>query len=267
MIESFSWKRGKTPASSPVVLSVIVAAYPLTVLFVQWLLKARKAPVPIGSIPAVHNLVLCLGSLVMFLGTLQAAYVDSQENQWLWASEGKYTWLVCFPPGTKSIGRIFFWSYVYYLSKFYELLDTFILVLKKKPLSLLHVYHHAVVVVMCYLWLEYQQSLQVIALLTNTGIHVIMYFYYFMHSLGVPPPWKIFVTNSQILQFVFSFIASLPFLYLHFSRPQGCAGMWAWVFNVVFNLTLLYLFIDFHRRNYGKRKGSESRSRRRVKAE
>ena len=45
-----------------------------------------------------------------------------------------------------------------------------------KPLSLLHVFHHSIVVVMAYLWLEAAQSLQQIALLTNTGIHVMMYY-------------------------------------------------------------------------------------------
>lgn len=47
--------------------------------------------------------------------------------------------------------------------------------LQAKPLSFLHVFHHAMVVVMAYLWLEAGQSLQQIALLTNTGVHVVMY--------------------------------------------------------------------------------------------
>jgi hypothetical protein len=38
------------------------------------------------------------------------------------------------------------------------------------------VFHHSIVVVMAYLWLEAAQSLQQIALLTNTGIHVMMYY-------------------------------------------------------------------------------------------
>lgn len=71
-----------------------------------------------------------------------------------WWVQGQYFWLICFPPGTKPAGRVFFWSYVYYLSKFYELLDTLILVLKGKPLTFLHVYHHATVIAMCFFWLE-----------------------------------------------------------------------------------------------------------------
>jgi hypothetical protein len=71
-----------------------------------------------------------------------------------------------------------------------------------KPLTVLHVFHHSIVVVMAWLWLEAAQSLQQLALLVNTGVHVVMYYYYFLCCLGAPPKWKRLVTNIQILQFV-----------------------------------------------------------------
>jgi len=37
-----------------------------------------------------------------------------------------------------------------------------------RPLTFLHVFHHAGVLVMCFLWMRHAQSLQHIALLTNT---------------------------------------------------------------------------------------------------
>lgn len=45
---------------------------------------------------------------------------------------GDSRFLFCLPPGFKVQGALYFWSYVYYLSKFYELLDTAILVLRGK---------------------------------------------------------------------------------------------------------------------------------------
>ncbi len=60
-------------------------------------------------------------------------------------------WLVCKEPGEgASAGAPYFVTYVYYLSKYLELLDTWILVLKGKSLSLLHVFHHAVMPLMCW---------------------------------------------------------------------------------------------------------------------
>jgi hypothetical protein len=146
--------------------------------------------------------------------------------------EGDAGWMLCFPPGTAPRGKLFYWSYVYYVSKFYELLDTVLLVLKGRPLTFLHVFHHAFVLVMCFLWLQSSQSLQHIALLTNTGIHVMMYFYYFLTTLGIRPGWKVLVTNGQIVQFVFSFACSVPFVWTHVTSVRGggggCAGFEAW---------------------------------------
>ena len=154
-------------------------------------------------------------------------------------------------------------------AQYYELLDTLLRVLKAQPLTFLHVFHHAIVLVMAYgvrvcgsclacaaltprgaQWLEFAQSLQVIALLTNTGIHVMMYSYYLLSSLGQRPGrvFKLFVTNGQILQFVFSFLCTLPFLYLH--RQKGCSGFESLLFNAVFNVALLLLFSNFKRETY-----------------
>ncbi|KAK9831878.1 hypothetical protein WJX81_004455 [Elliptochloris bilobata] len=153
------------------------------------------------------------------------------------------------PAGTAIEGRLYWWSYVYYLSKYYELIDTVLLGLKAKPMSFLHVFHHSIVVIMAYLWLEAAQSLQQIALLTNTAIHTLMYWYYFMCTLKRPPAWKRLVTSSQIAQFCFSFVASVPFWILH-ARTGKCSGFMAMLFNAAFNLLLLGLFMDFHRKNY-----------------
>ncbi|CAL5227098.1 g10004 [Coccomyxa viridis] len=179
----------------------------------------------------------------MFVGT---AFESLKVSEY----KGSAMWMFCLPKGTPIKGSLFFWSYVYYMSKFYEFIDTILLVLKGKKLTFLHVFHHAWVVVMAFWWLEAAQSLQQIALLTNTAIHVLMYYYYFMCSIKRPPRWKKLVTQAQIVQFVFSFTVSVPFWIIHATQGGKCSGFQALVLNAAFNLCLLFLFVNFHRKSY-----------------
>lgn len=45
--------------------------------------------------------------------------------------------------------------YVFYLSKYYDFIDTFILAARKKPTIPLHLWHHAVMPAVCWSWLQY----------------------------------------------------------------------------------------------------------------
>lgn len=45
--------------------------------------------------------------------------------------------------------------YVFYLSKYYEFIDTFVLALRKKPTIPLHLWHHAVMPVMVWSWFAF----------------------------------------------------------------------------------------------------------------
>lgn len=47
-------------------------------------------------------------------------------------------------------GRLEFLFYINYMFKVYELLDTVLLVLKKRPLTFLHVYHHCLTFILVY---------------------------------------------------------------------------------------------------------------------
>merc|ERR1712151_706239 len=106
---------------------------------------------------AAHNLILCVGSLVMAVGTLVEVVQRSSVE------EPSVRWLFCESTTTQPSGPLWFWSYIYYLSKYYELLDTVLQLLAKgrpPPHFFLHVYHHAVVLLMAWNWLAYVQTLQ-----------------------------------------------------------------------------------------------------------
>ncbi|XP_038684944.1 putative elongation of fatty acids protein DDB_G0272012 [Tripterygium wilfordii] len=244
-ILNFTWSQGETLGSSLNFLTLTILSY-LTLTF---LLSHHHHIPSIGShilkpITAVHNLTLLIFSLIMALGCTLSIFAHTPSIHHF----------ICFPPQTPPSGPLFFWAYIFYLSKILEYIDTLLIILSEsmmRRLTFLHVYHHAMVVIMCYLWLHTSQSMFPLMLVTNASVHVIMYTYYLLCALGVRPRWKRLVTDCQILQFFSSFgIMSLIFYY-HFSGGSvGCSGMWGWCFSSVFITSLLVLFIDFYSKNY-----------------
>ncbi|XP_028788140.1 elongation of fatty acids protein 3-like [Neltuma alba] len=241
-IENFTWIPNKTLASSPQFLVFTVFCY---LSFTFFLSRLSLPPVPqviLKPITAIHSTVLLLLSFVMALGCILSTISHAPHFQWI----------ICFPPNTPPSGPVFFWAYVFYLSKILEFIDTLLIILSNsiQRLTFLHVYHHSAVVVMCYIWLQTSQSLFPLVLVTNSSVHVLMYAYYLSCALGVRPKWKKLVTDCQIVQFYSSFVVLSLMLFYHYSG-SGCSGVWGWSFNVVFYASLLFLFVDFHKKNYG----------------
>uniref|UniRef100_A0A7N0TW56 very-long-chain 3-oxoacyl-CoA synthase n=1 Tax=Kalanchoe fedtschenkoi TaxID=63787 RepID=A0A7N0TW56_KALFE len=246
-IQNFQWNPATTLGGSPMFLAAAVAGYLSTTFVFSRLLTPALPSALLRLISAAHNLVLLILSLLMSLGVTLASTSSLPASH-----------LFCFPAANppRQGGPLFFWAHVYYLSKLLEFVDTLIIILNRtsaRRLTFLHVYHHSAVVVMSYLWLATSMSLFPIALVTNAAVHVLMYGYYLLCAVGIRPGWKRVVTDCQIVQFVFGFAASFVMLFYHFCRG-GCAGIWGWVFNAVFNASLLYLFVDFHKRNYAAKR-------------
>jgi hypothetical protein len=245
-VVSFRWQPGRTVGATTSFAAAVICGYLAAVLVLRRLVLPRVAS-------AAHNAVLLALSAAMAAGCALSTA----------AAAPRWAWPFCFPPrgATEASGPVFFWAHVFYLSKVYELGDTLLILLARRPLTLLHVYHHAVVVAMCYLWLATRQSLMPIALVTNAGVHVVMYSYYLSCSVGLrwPNRWKRAVTELQIVQFLFSFAASVVMLWLHFTAG-GCEGMAGWVFNAVFNASLLALFLNFHGAAYKAAKANKGKA-------
>ncbi|GFQ04680.1 elongation of fatty acids protein 3-like [Phtheirospermum japonicum] len=251
IISQYEWEPSQTPGASPLFIVATVAAYlALTLSLHKFSLLPAVPSVALRPVTAAHSLVLCLLSLVMAAGeTLSAIHQTPPHHR---------NWPICFPAGeTPPRGPTFFWAHVFYFSKILEFGDTLLILLsgsRSRRLSFLHVYHHAAVVVMCYMWLAAAQTLFPVGLVTNAAVHVVMYAYYLAAALGFRPWWKRLVTDFQIVQFVFSFVISGWMLYYHFNSGSGCEGIWGWCFNAVFNASLLALFVNFHINNYAGKK-------------
>jgi len=264
---SFSWSHA--PLSSREVPIQAGMAYLMTVFSLQQVVALFGGPPKKGSVwylsicraQAYHNMFLCLASLFMFICCVNFAWERLNREGW--------RWLFCeAEDATPAEGSLYFVAYVYYISKFYELFDTFLQILKSGYVNSpwLHLYHHALVMLMAWLWLEYRQSLMFIGLAFNTFVHIPMYYYYYrtsssaglaFHKDGTPvetnrlskPTWGSYVTRLQIFQFSTSGICLVVSL-VGFVLPGGkCSGMGSLAFNFVFNTTLLAQFVTLFKKN------------------
>lgn len=198
----------------------------------------------------VHNSILIVGSATMLWGVA----VESIRRI---RKEGGLFLLCEVESEGPASGSLYYWSYIYYLSKYYELLDTWLQLARGKPPPhfMLHVYHHAMVLLMAWAWCQYKQSLQFIGLAFNTAVHVVMYTYYLQRIVtGKVPGWKAIVTMFQIVQFGFSMFCTLVTIYLAYWENVECSGMGAMLGNVVFNITLLHSFVGVYVQGRKRRK-------------
>ena len=234
------------------------ALYVCVVLALSWYMREVRDGKGIDGVgmrfvQASHNLVLSLGSLVMLAGTVIEIVRRAASESGAPGLFGGATFLFCERVGAKAVGPLYYWSYIYYLSKYYELFDTVLQLLKGRapPHFFLHVYHHAVVLFMAWGWCEYCQTLQWGGLLFNTAVHVVMYYYYFRVVLKLNTPWKRYVTKFQIVQFGFSLLCFVVTAGMIATGSQ-CEGTRALAFNLVFNVTLLFQFVGVLDKGSGK---------------
>ncbi|CAI2166284.1 17373_t:CDS:2 [Funneliformis geosporum] len=151
----FQWKVGITPFSNWQFVVGVWATYFVTIIGLKAIMSSTT-PFSMRYVTAAHNLMLCLLSAIMF------GYAERGIGE-----------CFCTSDSSSTKGRLFYVTYVYYLSKFDELLDTVILVLKKKPIIFLHWYHHAIVILMVWSWLEdanmYARHVQTSQVLVTVG--------------------------------------------------------------------------------------------------
>ncbi|XP_015185234.1 PREDICTED: elongation of very long chain fatty acids protein 4-like [Polistes dominula] len=141
----------------------------------------------------------------------------------------------------------------YFLIKLLDLLDTIFFVLRKKQnqITILHVYHHAGMVLLVWISLKFVQGGQATFLGYINGIvHIIMYSYYLIASLKLGKIWwKKYVTQLQILQFTLLALQhTLTILTPNCGFPKIISTLF-----LPHNFLMMLLFIRFYRNTYLKK--------------
>jgi len=198
-----------------------------------------KKRIDTSGFAKIHNLFLCLLSLLMSIGCFVSNLSPDVQGNF------------CVSRDQTLPDHLRFWYHIYYLSKFYEYIDTLLLIINRKPLTLLHIYHHCLVTFISWSWVRGNLPYCTIGVYINSFIHVIMYYYFFETARGRRDIWwKKHITHMQIAQFGLG--VTLPFIvaYVHYTTEGGCRSYPVFVAGTFFNATLLYLFVDFFRKAY-----------------
>ncbi|XP_076686855.1 very long chain fatty acid elongase AAEL008004 [Andrena cerasifolii] len=144
--------------------------------------------------------------------------------------------------------------HVYFLCKLVELLDTVFFVLRKKnrQISGLHVYHHGMMPICAWIGCRFLPNGHGTLLgVINAFIHVIMYTYYMLSSMGPHMNkylwWKRHLTSLQLIQFSIIFAHNAQVLF------NGCDYPKVIAFLLSLNAAIfIYMFGSFYVENYTK---------------
>lgn len=207
----------------------------------RWM--AHRKPYELKSAIMAYNLFQVVANAFLFVQYMRHSYIGGDYNvlcQGVSYSRDK---------STMAILRLVWWNLFVRLADF---LDTFFFIATKKfsHITWLHVIHHFLVIVNGWLWITFGVDGHVIMPVSvNCLIHVIMYGYYFLASLGPAVRkylwWKKYLTILQIFQMTFvSLYMCIPLVY-------DCGYPWGLSLLLAPQLMLvLALFINFYIKSY-----------------
>lgn len=143
--------------------------------------------------------------------------------------------------------------YLHYISKYIDYLDTLFIILRKKnnQLSFLHIYHHSTVSIIWgfLLYMGHGNGTASFGCLVNSLIHVIMYSHYLITSCGINNPFKKYITQMQLAQFIILFIHSIIII-SNFEKIYPIK--YAYI-EFIYQIQMILLFTNFYKNNYNNK--------------
>ena len=217
----------------PIISILYLAAIP----FGQWLMRDRK-PFKLTGLLTGWNMALCIFS---FVGSVRmvpfVAYLVGKNGVGYMLCRNTLSLLHRGPPPL--------WMWLFVWSKFPELLDTVFLVLRKKNVNFLHWFHHVTVMGYCWYASGYEQPSGILFATMNYVVHTVMYFYYFLTSLGYRPRWGKLVTVLQIAQMIAGTCLTIYHGYLSHYVPNCYCHKKSHTLSFLMYGIYLYLFVTF----------------------
>ncbi|KAM6918914.1 elongation of very long chain fatty acids protein 1a [Xenentodon cancila] len=227
----------------PVQMTTILLAYIAFAVYFGPRVMANRKPFNLSRTMVIYN----------FCMVLLNAYIVYEFLMSGWGTT--YTWRcdLIDPTSSPQALRMIRVAWLFYSSKFIELLDTVFFVLRKKQnqITFLHVFHHSF---MPWTWwwgitLTPVGGMGSFHALVNAGVHVIMYFYYGLSAAGPRFQkylwWKKYMTAIQLTQFI---LVSLHISQYYFmEKCDYQVPMWIhliWMYGVLFFLLFSHFWVQ-----------------------
>ncbi len=152
-----------------------------------------------------HNIILCLLSLIMFVGILYSNYKTSKLNS--------IHNILCKSYNNDSFSLLN--AHLFLYSKYLEWGDTLFLHLSGKQISMLQYTHHMSTAFLVYLnTMDFMNSHYLIPMALNCFVHFWMYLY-FAFPKGILKYFRKQITQIQIIQHIICIITSIYINTLH----------------------------------------------------
>ncbi|XP_061776375.1 elongation of very long chain fatty acids protein 1a isoform X2 [Nerophis ophidion] len=233
----------------PVKMTSILVSYVILAVYVGPRLMANRKPFNLKTAMIVYN----------FSMVLLNSYIVYEFMMSGWATT--FTWKcdLIDPSSSPQALRMVHVAWVFFFSKFIELIDTLFFVLRKKQnqITFLHVFHHSF---MPWSWwwgvyLTPAGGMCSFHAMVNCGVHVIMYTYYGLSAAGPRFQkylwWKKYMTAIQLLQFILVSVHISQYYFMENCDYQ--MPLWIhliWMYGVLFFI----LFSNFWVQAYIKGK-------------
>jgi len=191
----------------------------------------------------VHNVLLCLFSFACFMKTFPTVadllfrknLSDSFCKEWVKVYDGTYG----------------YWGWLFYLSKYYEFVDTWIIIAKGRKPEFLQTFHHVGAVFSCWSGVAYRSTSYYLFTTLNSFIHTIMYCYYACSTVGLQFKYKSLITTMQMIQFWVGNTIWVTQGY-NFRHCMSEGDTLTGFLTIVYTSFLLILFRTFYSRAYTK---------------
>ncbi|XP_012221665.2 very long chain fatty acid elongase 7-like isoform X1 [Linepithema humile] len=205
---------------------------------------AKRQPFKLDRIMQLYNIFQVLINAYIFYNALTLGWLRDYSY---FCAPVDYS----YTPRAIEMARM---VWIYFLVKILDLLDTVFFVLRKKQsqVTFLHVYHHALMVLACWVCARYfPGGHPTFAGLLNTVIHMIMYTYYLLTSMKINTnSWKKHITQLQLVQFLLVGFHNIQLLWV-----EDCGfPLWAALLQAPNHLFIIILFGDFYYKTYIKKK-------------